>query len=203
MSGEYELSSANMQMAIITALENANATCPDNQSFVPQSILWQRIAEPEGGPVLEGDEKERMYRCFLAALVGKKNSVALFESIEDPETSEIRWRLRPQTPESAAMYLSKGDKPLVRQEEPPQQIEELQKTLVSLRRQANKLESDNHQYAMIIDRIKRTASPEVRKNFEFFESLYSFIEQFDHSMSDIEKHVKAIGKKIDKLEIDI
>lgn len=193
-------SASNMQMAIITALENASALYPDDQNFVPQSILWQRLSEPEGGPPLEGEAKENMYRRFLSALVGKKNSLALFESAENPENpDDIKWRLRPQTPESAAIYLTKGDTHTLQKEEQQQQILELQKVLTSLRRQTNKLDADNRQYALVVEQMKQSTSKEIQSEFVIFESLYNYIECSSKYLENIEKDVLNIGQKIDKV----
>lgn len=195
-----QLSASNMQMAIITALENASALYPDDQNFVPQSILWQRLSEPEGGPPLEGEARENMYRRFLSALVGKKNSLALFESTENPENpDDIKWRLRPQTPESAAIYLTKGDSHALQKEEQQQQVLELQQVLASLRRQANKLDNDNRQYALVIEQMKQSTSKEVQSDFSIFESLYNYIETSSKHLENIEKDILNIGQKIDKV----
>ena len=193
-------SASNMQMAIITALENASALYPDDQNFVPQSILWQRLSEPEGGPPLEGEAREVMYRRFLSALAGKKNSLALFESTENPENpDDIKWRLRPQTPESAAIYLTKGDSHTLQREEQQQQILELQKVLTSLRRQASKLDADNRQYALVVEQMKQSTSKEIQHDFDIFESLYNFIETSSKYLENVEKDILNIGQKIDKV----
>lgn len=196
-----QLSASNMQMAIITALENASALYPDDQNFVPQSVLWQRISEREGSPPLEGEARENMYRCFLSALVGKKNSLALFESSENLDNpDDIKWRLRPQTPESAAIYLTKGDSHALQKEEQQQQVIELQKVLTSLRRQANKLDADNRQYAHVIEQMKQSTSKEIQSDFGIFESLYNFIENSCKYLENIEKNVLDIGHKIEKVD---
>ena len=193
------LTSSNMQMTIITLLENANSASSDEHTYVPQSVLWEKILNLEGTTSLDDNEKDHRYQCFLSALVGKKNSFALFESKEDPETGEISWRIRPQTPESAALYLTKGDKTKPKNDDKTEQIQSLRKTLIGLKNQATKLDYDNMQYSMMIDRIKRASPPNVQKNFESFEKLYQIIEQSNHSIHEIEKQVMNINQKIEAL----
>lgn len=189
----------NMQIIISNVLEELSELYSDDQSFIPQSILWEKINELEEIQSLEGDSKANIYRLFLSSLVGQKNSLSLFESYENPDNPlDIRWRIRPSSSHINLIPTQKEEQSSTPSEE--QRIAELQKTLTSLRRQSAKLESENRQYMIVIEQLKLAATTEVQNHFTLFDSFHNYIEQSGHNLNFIEKSLSDINQKIEDLD---
>ena len=177
---------SRIQEVIVQKLSEVEDAYTDR--FVPQSKLWELISQMEFDFMQSDGNK--LWRSFLYALCGKKNSFSLFESCEDPDSCEIKWRIRSQNLHSL---------PLANHSHTTNektQIEELQQTVRTLRMQTSILESDNRQYRVIVDRLKRETPPEVQKNFDFYETLYGFIQGFEQSFREADERMNQINTKI-------
>ena len=184
----------NMQVMIVRILEKLGPSYAEDGRFVPQSVIWERLTNPE--TKLVWNSSNITERCFLSALSGKKNSLALFESTVDDEISEVKWRLRPKSHESEAARL---EKKRLSQIEQAKQIEGLQKTVRELRAQVAAIEAENVKCSLAVERLKQAQNPEVQKAFDLYETLYQFLDRQGSSLENVEKEIAAIGAKIPKI----
>lgn len=189
MSEELSLRVANMQDVIVTIIEKISPSYVDDDWFVPQSVILEKLME-------NSQSRVQTERYFLSAIAGRKNSISLFESVTDPETGELKLRLRNRSGDITPARLERRR---ATPEEQARQIEHLQRTVRELRAQVATLDAENQRSAAIIEGLRQRQKPEVQKMYETYETLYGILEQLDSSLTAVNRDVSAIAAKIPKI----
>jgi hypothetical protein len=157
------------------------------------SVLWQRISEKG---FEQGFPNDRLVRTFIVALLGKRNSVSLFENMQSPRSGELRWRSRPGKWDPPPGPVLKSDKREGCGENKIQEIAELQKAARSLRRQIARIERDIVKYTAANERIRRTLPPDLQKSYGTFLDLHELDREVSESLTSVEQVIVTISARI-------
>jgi hypothetical protein len=128
------------------------------------------------------------FRHFLSALLGTKLSLALFESIDDPKTGELSWRLRHSRPNFDIRSRATAAQPST--------VDDLKTTLQILRDEVARLEAENTGLNGLIDRMKLALPNDLRETFEQCRKIYGLIDQAGSSLKDAEADIAALVAKL-------